>query len=110
MCEMGMVDIKLFAKIGTENPKQEVRIYSDDIGMEFDIVKCTMLIMKCRKRQMTEGIDLPNQGKIRTLGEMETYEYLGILEADINKKVSIKEKNYKRIHQENEKSTRNQTT
>ena len=30
---------------------------------------------------MTEGIELPNQDKFRTLGEMETYKYLGILEA-----------------------------
>ena len=34
--------------------------------------------MKSRKEQMTEGIELPNQGKIRTLGAKETYEYLGI--------------------------------
>ena len=31
---------------------------------------------------MSEGIELPNQGKIRTLGERETYKYLEILEAD----------------------------
>ena len=29
------------------------------------------------KRHMTEGIKLPNQDKIRTLGEKETYKYLG---------------------------------
>ena len=28
-----------------------------------------MLIMKSLKQQLTEGIDLPNQGKVRTLGE-----------------------------------------
>ena len=35
---------------------------------------------------------LPNQDKIRTVGEKETYEYLGILEADTIKHVAIREK------------------
>ena len=59
-----------------------VIIYSQDIGMEFGIEKCAMLFMKSGKRHMTGGMELPNHDKIRTLGEEETYEYLGILEAD----------------------------
>ena len=47
-------------------------MYSDDIGMNFSIEKCAMLVMKSRKRQMTEGIELPNQEKIRTLWKKET--------------------------------------
>ena len=47
--------------------------------------------------------------KIRTLGEKETYKYLGILEADTIKQVEMKEKNLKRISQEKEKPTRHQT-
>ena len=39
--------------------------------MEFIIEKCGMLIMINEKR-----IKLPNQEKIRTLGEKETYKYL----------------------------------
>ena len=51
-----------------------------------------------------------NQEKIRTLGEKETYKYLGILETDTIKQVEMKEKKIKkRIYQENEKTTRNQT-
>ena len=38
--------------------------------------------MKSGKQQMTEGMELPNQEKIKTLGEKETYKYLGILEGD----------------------------
>ena len=34
------------------------------------------------KRQMTKGILLPNQGKIRTLDEKKTCKYLRKLEAD----------------------------
>ena len=34
--------------------------------------------MKNGKRQIMEGIELPNQERIRTLGEKENYKYLGI--------------------------------
>ena len=50
--------------------------------MEFGIEKCGMLVMKSSKRHMTDGMELPNQDKIRTLGENETYKYLDILKAD----------------------------
>ena len=89
-----MDDIKQFAK----NEKEletltwAVRIYSQDIGMEFGIEKCTLLVMKSGKRHMTDGIELPNQDKIITLGENETYIYLGILEADVIKQVQMKDK------------------
>ena len=54
---------------------QVVRIYSDDMRMEFSVEKCTMLIMKCGKRQKTEGIELPNQKNFRRFEEKETYKY-----------------------------------
>ena len=41
--------------------------------MKFGIEKCTLQIMRSVKRQMTEGTELPNQEKIRTLREQETY-------------------------------------
>ena len=41
--------------------------------MEFGIEKCAMLVVKSGKRHMTDGMELPNQSKIRTLGENETY-------------------------------------
>ena len=69
-----------------------VRIYIQDIGMEFGIEKCAMLVMKSGKRHTTDGIELPNQDKIRTLGEKETYKYLGIMEADTIKQVQMKDK------------------
>ena len=53
---------------------------------------CAMLVMKIGKRHMTDGMELPNQEKIRTLGENETYKYLGILEADTVKQVEMKDK------------------
>ena len=60
--------------------------------MEFGIEKCTMLVMKSSERHLTDGMELPNQDKIRTLGENETYKYLGFLEADTIKEVDMKEK------------------
>ena len=41
---------------------------------------------------MTDGIELPNKDKNRTLGENETYKYLGILQADTIKQVEMKDK------------------
>ena len=51
-----------------------------------------MLVMKSGKRHLIDGMELPNQDKIWTLGEKETYKYLGILEADTIKQVERKEK------------------
>ena len=93
-------EIKLFAKNKKELETliQTVRIYNQDIGMELGIEKCAMLAMKSGKRHMTEGVELPNQVVIRTLGEKETYKYLGILEADTIKQEEMKEEpeNYPR--------------
>ncbi len=46
--------------------------------------------MKSGKRYLTDGIELPNQDKIRTLAENETYKYYGILEANTIKQVEMK--------------------
>ena len=58
--------------------------------MEFGIEK--MLQMKSRKRQLTDRMELPNKDKIKTIAENETYNYLGILEADTIKQAEMKEK------------------
>ena len=89
-----MDDIKLFAKNEKELETliHTVRIYSHDIGMEFGIEKCAMFVMKSGKQHMTDGIELPNQDKIRTLRENDAYKYLGILEADTIKQVQMKDK------------------
>ena len=73
-------DIRLFAKNEKESKTLilAVRIYIQDIGMEFGIENCTMLIMRSGKYQMTEGIELPNsenqnarrKGKLQILGNI----------------------------------------
>ena len=91
---MYMDDIKLYAKNEKEleTLTHAVKIYSQDIGIEFGIEKCAMLVMKSGKQHMTDGMELPNHDKIRTHGENETYKYMGILEADTIKQVEMKDK------------------
>ena len=107
---MYMNDIKLFAidEKELENLIQTVRIYTQEKGIKLGREKCAMLVMKSGKRHMTVGVELLNQQVLRTLGEKETYKYLGILEAG-TKLVEIKENNFKRVVQKNQKITRDKT-
>ena len=71
---MYMDDIKLFAKNEKELETliHAIRIYNQDIGMEFGIEKCAMRVMKCGKQYMTDGMELQNHDESRTVGENET--------------------------------------
>ena len=91
---MYMDDNKLFAKNQKELETliHAVRIYSQDIGMESGIEKHATLEMKSGKLLLIDGMELPNQDKIRTLGENETYKYLDNFEADTIKQVQMKDK------------------
>ena len=60
------------------------------------------------EKQLTEGLERPNQERIRIVGEKDIYKYLGILEADIIKQVEMKEKNEKRVFQMTKKTSWNQ--
>ena len=86
--------IKLFAKNERESETliKTMRIYNQDIRIEFSSEKYTMLVMKSSEQQKTEGIKRPNQERIRTLKEKVTYKYLGILEADIKQEDTKKKK------------------
>ena len=68
-----MDDIKLFAKNEKELKTliHAIRVYSQDVGMEFGIEKFAMLVMKSGKWHMTDWMELPNHDKIRTLRENE---------------------------------------
>ena len=91
---MYMDDIKLFAKNEKESETliNAVRIYSQDLGMELGIEKCALQVMKSSKRHLTDGMEQPNQDKIRTLGEKKSNTYVKILEADTIKQEEMKEK------------------
>ena len=53
-----MDDLKLYAKSekGLESLVQTVRIFSDDIGMEFGIGKCAKLVLKRGEITESDGI------------------------------------------------------
>ena len=89
-----MDDIKLFSRNEKELETliQSVRIYSQNIRMEFDTEKCAMLFTRSGKGHRTEGIELPNKEKIRKLREKKDYKYLGILEVGAIKQLEMKDK------------------
>ena len=77
------------------------RIFSEDIGMQFGIDKCAMLVMKKEKLVKSDGIQLPNYKIIKSLEEGDSYKYLGVLEADkvmVNEmKDKVKKEYYGRV-------------
>ena len=79
-----MDDLKLYSRSekGLDSLVQTVRVFSEDIGMEFGIEKCAMLVMEKGKIVKSVGIELPDDKVIKSLQEGESYKYLGILEAD----------------------------
>ena len=89
-----MDNLKLYAK----DEKQldplvnTVQIFSLDIGMEFGIDKCGILVMKRGRYKNSEGIKLPNDQEIKEINLDNGYKYLGILEADGIKDKEMKEK------------------
>ena len=61
---------------------QAMRIFSKDIGMEFDIEKCAMLVIEKGKIVKSVGMELLEGKVIKSLQEGESYKHLGILEAE----------------------------
>ena len=88
-----MDDLKLFAKIKNQiDPLvQTAHIFSEDIGMQFGIKKCGVLIMERGKVIRTDGIRLPDGQHMKDIDEID-YTYLGILETDKIKEKEMKEK------------------
>ena len=79
-----MDNLKLYSRSekGLDSLVQTVCVFSKDIGMEFGIEKCTMLVMEKGKIVKSVGIELPGGKVIKSLQEGESYKYLAILEAD----------------------------
>ena len=89
-----MDDLKLYG----ENEKaldslvQTVRIFTNDIRIEFGIEKCATLIQKRGKVVRSEGIKLPDNKVIKALQDNKDYKYLGLLQVDKVKGQEMKEK------------------
>ena len=77
-----MNDLRLYSRSEKVQTVQTVCVFSEDIGMEFGIEKCAILVMKKGKIVKSVDIELPDGKVIKSLQEGESYRYLGILEAD----------------------------
>ena len=77
-----MDDLKLYGKSENEikGLLSTVEVFSQDIGMEFDVKKCGVIIMNRGKVKSTDRIELPSGEKIREIED--GYKYLAILEYD----------------------------
>ena len=77
-------DLKLYSrsKKGLDSLVLSVRVFSKDIGMEFGIEKCAMLVMEKGKIVKSVGIEFPSGKVIKSLQKGGSYKYLGILVAD----------------------------
>ena len=76
-----MDDLELYRKSDNEikGLVSTVKVFSQDVGMEFGIKKCAVIIMNTGKVKSTDKIELPSSEKIREI-EADGYKYLGILE------------------------------
>ena len=57
-----------------------VRVFSDDIRMEFGLKKCGVVVMKRGKVVKYDEVDLPDGRRMNSVEE-DGYKYLGIIEA-----------------------------
>ena len=97
-----MDDLKLYSNSEKERDPliQTVRLFSADIGMDFGIEKCAILVMKKSRLVKLEEIVLPDSKVIKSLKEGEGYKYLGVLESvwslveDIKIKVLVIQESY----------------
>ena len=88
-----MDDLKLYGK-GENEMKglvSTVEVFSQDIGMEFDIKKCEVIIINKGRIKSADGIELPSGEKMKEIEE-DGYKYLGILEYDRVKEQKMKDK------------------
>lgn len=80
-----------------------VNIFSNDIGMKFEIDKCAVLKIKRGKVTQSEGITLPDYTIIRSFKEGQEYKYLRVLKADVMLHKQTKEKIKKEYYGASEK-------
>ena len=76
-----MDDLKLFVLTESKPLVQTVYVFSEDIGMEFGLKKCGVLVLKRGKAVKMDGVTLPD-GQARKQIDDDGYRYLGILELD----------------------------
>ena len=89
-----MDDLKVYGKSKKEIESiiHTVRIFSEDIGMEFGLDKCATITLRRGKLEKDSSVQLPDGQEIQQLEESEEYKYLGVLEADDIKHEKMKDK------------------
>ena len=72
-----MYDLKLYSRSekGLDSLVHTVHVFSQDIGMEFGIEKCAMLVMEKEKIVKSVGIEIPDGKVVKSLQEGESYKY-----------------------------------
>ena len=70
---------------------QTVRIFGEDIGMEFGIQKCPMVELIRGHIVESSSIALPNGAEIRSLKQSEGYKNFGIFQRDDTRNKEIKQ-------------------
>ena len=103
-------EIKLLIKNEKELKSliQAMKIYSEDIGMEFGIEKCSILIIK--EENINNGRNTTAKSrKNQKARRKENLQILGNIGSWHRQTSGDERKNFKRISQGNEKTTRNKT-
>ena len=74
-----MDDLKLYAKseTGLDSLVQTVHMFSNDIGMEFGVEKCAVMVIRRGKLARSDDIILPDESVIKGLAEGDVYKYQG---------------------------------
>ena len=87
-----MDDLKIFAKSEREinGLISTVQILSNDIGMEFGIKKCGVLVLKRGTVVSSEGVEMPDGERIKEI-EKNGYRYLGLSEYNKIKESKMRE-------------------
>ena len=69
-----MDDLKLYIRSdkGLDSLEQTVSVFSEDVGMEFGIEKCAMLVTEKEKIVKSLGIELPDGKVIKSLQDGES--------------------------------------
>ena len=70
---MAWIDYRKAYDMVTQTIVQTIRIYRQDIRMEFGIEKYAILVIKRGERKLMNGIQLPNQDTIKSLDGNESY-------------------------------------
>jgi len=89
-----MDDLKLIAKSGEELQKQiqTIKTFSDDIHMEFGLVKRANIAFKRGKLVHSQNLVIDINREIQELEPGKTYKYLGIEESEGIQHQQMKEK------------------